>query len=94
MCCCVLVEECVEGECLFEVLLQVLVVDGDLLLFDECVVIDVEIVVLCIIMQGEDYCVIKDVVDVLLYGIDEFVVCCMDCGICKVFVGKCIEELG
>ncbi|MGN5353084.1 Fe-S protein assembly chaperone HscA [Ralstonia sp. L16] len=89
-----LAEERVEGERLLEALSQALAADGDLLLPDERAAIDTEIATLRTTMQGEDHRAIKDAVDALSHGTDEFAARRMDRGIRKALAGKRIEELG
>ncbi len=89
-----LAEERVEAERLLEALSQALAADGDLLSPEERAAIDAEIVVLRTTMQGEDHRAIKDAVDALSHGTDEFAARRMDRGIRKALAGKRIEELG
>ncbi|MCT7327930.1 Fe-S protein assembly chaperone HscA [Ralstonia mojiangensis] len=89
-----LVEERVEGERLLEALSQALAADGDLLSPEERAAIDTEIAALRATMQGEDHRAIKDAVDALSHGTDEFAARRMDRGIRKALAGKRIEELG
>jgi len=89
-----LAEERVEGERLLEALSQALAADGDLLSADERAAIDTEIAALRATMQGEDHRAIKDAVDALSHGTDEFAARRMDRGIRKALAGKRIEELG
>jgi len=89
-----LAEERVEGERLLEALSQALAADGDLLSPDERAAIDTEIATLRTTMQGEDHRAIKDAVDALSHGTDEFAARRMDRGIRKALAGKRIEELG
>ena len=89
-----LAEERVEGERLLEALSQALAADGDLLSADERTAIDTEVAALRATMQGEDHRAIKDAVDALSHGTDEFAARRMDRGIRKALAGKRIEELG
>ncbi|MGN6262090.1 MAG: Fe-S protein assembly chaperone HscA [Ralstonia sp.] len=89
-----LAEERVEGERLLEALSQALAADGDLLSPEERAAIDTEIAALRITMQGDDHRAIKDAVDALSHGTDEFAARRMDRGIRKALAGKRIEELG
>ncbi|SFP37009.1 Fe-S protein assembly chaperone HscA [Ralstonia sp. NFACC01] len=89
-----LAEERVEGERLLEALSQALAADGDLLSPEERAAIDTEIAALRATMQGEDHRAIKDAVDALSHGTDEFAARRMDRGIRKALAGKRIEELG
>ncbi|MGS0621625.1 Fe-S protein assembly chaperone HscA [Ralstonia sp. VS2407] len=89
-----LAEERVEGERLLEALSQALAADGDLLSPEERAAIDTEIATLRTTMQGEDHRAIKDAVDALSHGTDEFAARRMDRGIRKALAGKRIEELG
>ncbi|MCT7316884.1 Fe-S protein assembly chaperone HscA [Ralstonia sp. CHL-2022] len=89
-----LAEERVEGERLLEALSQALAADGDLLSPEERAAIDTEIAALGATMQGEDHRAIKDAVDALSHGTDEFAARRMDRGIRKALAGKRIEELG
>lgn len=89
-----LAEERVEGERLLEALSQALAADGDLLSTDERAAIDTEIAALRATMQGEDHRAIKDAVDALSHGTDEFAARRMDRGIRRALAGKRIEELG
>nr|WP_311528164.1 Fe-S protein assembly chaperone HscA [uncultured Ralstonia sp.] len=89
-----LAEERVEGERLLEALTQALAADGDLLSADERSVIDTEMGKLRTTMQGEDHRAIKDAVDALSHGTDEFAARRMDRGIRRALAGKRIEELG
>jgi len=89
-----LAEERVEGERLLEALSQALAADGDLLSADERAAIDTEIAALRATMKGEDHRAIKDAVDALSHGTDEFAARRMDRGIRKALAGKRIEELG
>ncbi|MCO5398196.1 Fe-S protein assembly chaperone HscA [Ralstonia soli] len=89
-----LAEERVEGERLLEALSQALAADGDLLSAEERAAIDTEIAALRATMQGEDHRAIKDAVDALSHGTDEFAARRMDRGIRKALAGKRIEELG
>ncbi|GCB03629.1 Fe-S protein assembly chaperone HscA [Ralstonia sp. SET104] len=89
-----LAEERVEGERLLEALTQALAADGDLLSSDERSAIDTEMAKLRATMQGEDHRAIKDAVDALSHGTDEFAARRMDRGIRKALAGKRIEELG
>ena len=61
---------------------------------EERAAIDAEIVALRTTMQGEDHRAIKDAVDALSHGTDEFAARRMDRGIRKALAGKRIEELG
>ncbi|NMV38436.1 Fe-S protein assembly chaperone HscA [Ralstonia insidiosa] len=89
-----LAEERVEGERLLEALSQALAADGDLLSPEERAAIDTDIAALRATMQGEDHRAIKDAVDTLSHGTDEFAARRMDRGIRKALAGKRIEELG
>ena len=89
-----LAEERVEAERLLEALSQALAADGDLLSTEERAAIDTEIAALRTTMQSEDHRAIKDAVDALSHGTDEFAARRMDRGIRKALAGKRIEELG
>ncbi|CAJ0863343.1 Fe-S protein assembly chaperone HscA [Ralstonia flatus] len=89
-----LAEERVEAERLLEALSQALAADGDLLSPEERAAIDTEIAALRTTMQSEDHRAIKDAVDALSHGTDEFAARRMDRGIRKALAGKRIEELG
>ncbi|MGM3275895.1 Fe-S protein assembly chaperone HscA [Ralstonia sp. 24A2] len=89
-----LAEERVEGERLLEALSHALEADGDLLSLEERAAIDTEIAALRATMQGEDHRAIKEAVDTLSHGTDEFAARRMDRGIRKALAGKRIEELG
>ena len=89
-----LAEERVEGERLLEALSHALEADGDLLSPEERAAIDTEVAALRATMQGEDHRAIKDAVDTLSHGTDEFAARRMDRGIRKALAGKRIEELG
>ena len=89
-----LAEERVEAERLLEALSQALAADGDLLSTEERAAIDTEIAALHTTMQSEDHRAIKDAVDALSHGTDEFAARRMDRGIRKALAGKRIEELG
>ena len=89
-----LAEERVEGERLLEALSHALEADGDLLSPEERAAIDTEVAALRATMQGEDHRAIKDAVDTLSHGTDEFAARRMDRGIRKAIAGKRIEELG
>ena len=89
-----LAEERVEGERLLEALSHALEADGDLLSPEERAAIDTEVAALRATMRGEDHRAIKDAVDTLSHGTDEFAARRMDRGIRKALAGKRIEELG
>ncbi|MEF9402777.1 MULTISPECIES: Fe-S protein assembly chaperone HscA [Ralstonia solanacearum species complex] len=89
-----LAEERVEGERLLEALSHALDADGDLLSVDERAAIDALVAALRVTLQGEDHRAIKDAVDALSHGTDEFAARRMDRGIRAALAGKRIEELG
>ncbi|AEG69641.1 Fe-S protein assembly chaperone HscA [Ralstonia solanacearum] len=89
-----LAEERVEGERLLEALSHALDADGDLLSADERSAIDALVAALRVTLQGEDHRAIKDAVDALSHGTDEFAARRMDRGIRAALAGKRIEELG
>lgn len=89
-----LAEERVEGERLLEALSHALEADGDLLSAEERAAIDAEMAALRATMQGEDHRAIKDAVDALSHGTDEFAARRMDRSIRKALSGKRIEEIG
>jgi molecular chaperone HscA len=87
-------EERVEGERLLEALTQALQADGDLLSPEERAAIDTEMAALRATIQGEDHHAIKDAVDALSHGTDDFAARRMDRSIRTALAGKRIEELG
>jgi molecular chaperone HscA len=89
-----LAEERVEGERLLEALTQALQADGDLLSPEERAAIDTEMAALRATIQGEDHHAIKDAVDALSHGTDDFAARRMDRSIRTALAGKRIEELG
>ncbi|WP_155401600.1 Hsp70 family protein, partial [Ralstonia solanacearum] len=89
-----LAEERVEGERLLEALSHALDADGDLLSADERSAIDALVAALRVTLQGEDHRAIKDAVEALSHGTDEFAARRMDRGIRAALAGKRIEELG
>ncbi|AJW44893.1 Fe-S protein assembly chaperone HscA [Ralstonia mannitolilytica] len=89
-----LAEERVEGERLLEALSHALEADGDLLSAEERAAVDAQMAALRTTMQGEDHRAIKDAVDALSHGTDEFAARRMDRSIRAALSGKRIEELG